>query len=151
MAGNEDRNRIGPVGGGYCAHGFGASQFSRQFAVGNGFAVRDILQFSPHRVLEIRSGKYQGNVECGSFPGEIFVELGDRPLDRIRSAVFVNGVQGMSYSPVIDVSAVFVRPISDAQLAIEGTDEQLPYRRKVAFDPDSVHVFVFKSLYSDLR
>ena len=101
MAGNEDRNRIGPVGGGYCAHGFGASQFSRQFAVGNGFAVRDILQFSPHRVLEIRSGKYQGNVECGSFPGEIFVELGDRSIDRIRSAVFVNGVQGMSMAPIL--------------------------------------------------
>src|SRR5438094_10039500 len=75
MAGDDDGDRIFPVGG---AHGAGeahVAQAARQVAIAPGGPVRDGAQDIPHAPLKRRAGGVQGDVEGRGGPAEVVGEV----------------------------------------------------------------------------
>ncbi len=52
MAGDDDGNGIGAVGQSHSARGVGVADAASEFAVGDGFTVRDFNEFAPDFLLE---------------------------------------------------------------------------------------------------
>ena len=71
MAGNDDRNRIAPIGRAHRATGVRLADVPRHFAVTHGLAERNLLQFLPDQLLKSRAGQMQRHVEFCQFAVEI--------------------------------------------------------------------------------
>ncbi len=81
MAGEDDTDRIGPVGGAERTRRGRDAERRRLPAVARGGAERDLGQRPPRRQLEARPLKVQRNIERRARAGEVFIELGGGPLE----------------------------------------------------------------------
>ena len=75
MAGHNNRDRIGAIGGADGAHRFGAVDSLRQFAIGNGGAEGNAGQLLPDTDLEVGPAQFDRQIEPvqldGYFAGEL--------------------------------------------------------------------------------
>ncbi len=77
VAGDDDGDRVGGIGGGYGADGLGVADAAGQFGVGDGGAVGDFQQLRPDRTLEGRSREANFQVERLAAAREVLVQLGN--------------------------------------------------------------------------
>src|SRR3989442_4320956 len=75
VAGDDDGDRVLPVGRTYCAGGADVAQATSQLAVAHGGAVRDDEEGAPHAPLKRRAGRVQGKVERRASLGEVLRQL----------------------------------------------------------------------------
>src|SRR5436309_12822296 len=74
MAGQDDADRIGPVGGAERARRGRDAEGRRLPAIAGGGAERELGQRRPRRQLEPRPVEIERNIECRSRAGEVFIE-----------------------------------------------------------------------------
>src|ERR1700733_5157200 len=72
MAWNHDRDGILAIRRAYGSRRFGISHALRQLAVGDRFAVRDVLQIAPHGALKFSAFGRERQIELGAAAREIF-------------------------------------------------------------------------------
>src|SRR5207244_5855194 len=75
MTGDDDRDRVLPVGGADGPGGPDVAQATRQLAVAHRRAVRDGAERAPHAPLEQGAGGFQGKIERGARAGEVLRQL----------------------------------------------------------------------------
>jgi hypothetical protein len=75
VAGNDDRNIITAVGCAYRSYGFGIADSFTEFQVTDRFPVRDVQQFFPDDLPEIRSFLLKRQIEYPAGTGEILTQL----------------------------------------------------------------------------
>jgi len=81
MAGDDDRNRIAPVGRADRAGLAGVAEAPGLLAVADRLSVRDLPEHPPHSLLERRAAWIEGEIERRSHAGEIFSELVGRDAE----------------------------------------------------------------------
>src|SRR5206468_6615181 len=75
MAGDDDGDRIFPVGGAHSAGEAHVAQAARHVAIAPRGPVRDGAEDIPHAPLKRRAGRVQGDVEGRGGPAEVLREL----------------------------------------------------------------------------
>src|SRR5690606_5125571 len=75
MAGNDDGNRVGTIGGTDSAHRLGSCDLGGEGAVAAGLAKRDGLQRLPNGLLKRGALRRQAHFEALPTPSEILIQL----------------------------------------------------------------------------
>src|SRR5580698_9822121 len=84
MTRNNDRDRVGAIGTSHRAEGVGRSDASRQFAVRDGLAIRNIAELAPDAAVESRAFGRQRQIKLPQLAGEKGSQLTDGFAKRRR-------------------------------------------------------------------
>ena len=103
VAGNEDGEAVGTVGGGHGAYGGRFSKLFGQRLIMGGFAVRDGLQRVPHPPLKRAAGGVQRHAKLAARTLEIFAQLGLH-----QSGVFVFALLGLAAEQALEIAQFIV-------------------------------------------
>ena len=128
VAGNEDGNAVGAVGGRDGAHGSGFADSRRQRLIVAGRAVGNVAQRRPHLPLEIRPRRIQRDGEPLPSAAEIFTEF----LRRLRG-MFISARFGARLKQPLQITAFPFharrpRKFRQANAAGAGGNKHLPQR-----------------------
>ncbi|MCY1457863.1 hypothetical protein D9M71_751910 [compost metagenome] len=109
MAGDDDRDRVGAVGGTDRTHGARAADLPGQVAVAAGGAVGNTLQGLPDFPLKRRTQRRQPDVEYLAFASEVFVQLARHFIQSmLRRQPFARQFPGLRGIHVQQVQALIV-------------------------------------------
>ena len=99
VAGNEDGEAVGTVGGGHGAHGGRVAELFGQRLIMGGFAVGDGLQRVPHPPLKRAAGSMQRHAKLAARALEICAQLGLYQAD-----VFVFALLGLAAEQALEIA-----------------------------------------------
>lgn len=132
VAGYDDGDRVGAVGGADRARGVAVADPGREFAVGDRLAIGDRNQLLPDRLLKRCAVRAQRQVEIKSFAGKIVVELAE-----------CFGKRRLVFDPAVVriTRPAAARERQDAQIGICAGEQQWP-DQAVMIGVGQRHVFV---------